>query len=435
MERSFAVKGTIAFTAQRDKFTIVENAYLVCQGQRVAGVYQTLPAACQKIPVLDMGARFVLPGTCDLHVHASQFAFQGMGQNIENGKWNTWFDRYAFPDESRFQNHAYAERTYTDFAKALLKTPTTRLCAYATTDRVATEILMHILAGYGFAGYVGKVNMDRNCGDGLLETTQETLEETRRWLDQGAVGGIEPIITPRYFPSCTTEALAGLGRLAEEYRTPVQSHLSEGLDEIEWVKALDPTLDCYIQAYDRAGLLSPVHPVIMAHCVFPTPEEFSLLRSRNVIVAHCPQSNLNSSGRAAPVIDYLDAGIAVGLGTDVGGGNTLHMFRTIFEAILASKVRWAYTTDHPEQISDRQVLTLPGAFYLATKGGGALWHTGSFEPGYCFDAVVLDDSRFCQRADRTPYERLERLITMSDDRDIVAKYINGSCVYMREGEK
>ena len=119
-------------------------------------------------------------------------------------------------------------------------------------------------------------------------------------------------------------------------------------------------------------------------------------------------------------------------GSDVGGGNTLNMFRTIFEAILASKVFWA-SKNSARNMDQRKVLSLPNAFYLATKGGGVLWKSGSFEPGYCFDAVILDDSRFCDGVQRTPYERIERLITRSDDRDICAKYIDGVCVY-KKGE-
>ena len=178
-ERSFAIKGTLVFTAQRDQFTIMEDAYQVCEGKKVAGVYETLPDRYRQVDVLDMGGKFVIPGTCDIHVHASQASFQGIGQNIESGQWNTWFDRYAFPDESRFNDIAYAEQAYTRFAKSLLATPTTRLCAYATTSREATEILMRVLAKYGFAGYVGKVNMDRNSSPGLLETTRETIAQTR----------------------------------------------------------------------------------------------------------------------------------------------------------------------------------------------------------------------------------------------------------------
>lgn len=433
-ERSFAIKGTLVFTAQRDQFTIMEDAYLVCEGKKVAGAYDTLPDRYRQVDVLDMGGKFVIPGTCDIHVHASQASFQGIGQNIESGQWNTWFDRYAFPDESRFNDIAYAEQAYTRFAKSLLATPTTRLCAYATTSREATEILMKVLAKYGFAGYVGKVNMDRNSLPGLLETTRETIAQTRLWLEEtkDGIGAIYPILTPRYFPSCTESCLEQLGKLAEEYHVPVQSHLSEGLDEIDWVRELAPDLDFYAQAYDRAGLLGPQTQAVMAHCIFSSPEEVETLKRRNVIVAHCPQSNMNSCGCAAPIMDYLDAGIAVGLGTDVGGGNTLNMFRTIFEAILASKVFWA-SKNGARNMDQRKVLSLPNAFYLATKGGGALWKSGSFEPGYCFDAVILDDSRFCDGVQRTPYERMERLITRSDDRDICAKYIDGACVY-KKGE-
>ncbi len=94
-EQSFAIKGTLVFTAQQDQFTIMEDAYLVCEGKKVAGAYETLPDRYRQVDVLDMGGKFVIPGTCDIHVHASQASFQGIGQNIESGQWNTWFDRYA----------------------------------------------------------------------------------------------------------------------------------------------------------------------------------------------------------------------------------------------------------------------------------------------------------------------------------------------------
>ena len=433
MKKKFALKGILAFTKERNQFTIMENAYLVCDGSIVAGCYKELPAPYRNVPIFDTNGKIIIPGTCDIHLHASQFTFQGIGQNIENGEWNTWFDRYAFPDESRFNNLAYARHAYTQFAEALLRTPTTRFCAYATSNTESTELLMRILADYGFAGYVGKVNMDRNSSAGLLETTAETLCSTREWLERcrGGIGAIYPIITPRYFPSCTPESLQGLGALAREYNVPVQSHLSEGLDEIAWVKELDPTLEYYAQAYDRAGLLGPNPRSVMAHCVFSTAAERQKLKENHVLIAHCPQSNMNSSGQTAPILDYLEDGIEVGLGTDVGGGNTLHMFRTIFEAILASKVHWANQEGAGRPLESRRILTLPAAFYLATKGGGVLWHSGSFEPGYRFDAVILDDSRLQNDIPRTPYERLERLITRSDDREIVAKYINGTCVFQR----
>lgn len=434
MENLFAIRGTIAFTKERRQFCVRENAYLVCRETRVDGIYDRLPESYSGIRVEDMRGNIVIPGMCDIHVHAPQYLFQGIGQNIEGGNWDTWFEKYAFPDELRFRDPSFAEAAYTQFAEALLRTPTTRLCAYATTDKNSTERLMRILAGRGFSGYVGKVNMDRNCGEELLESTEETILETEKWLEEtrAGFGQIFPIITPRYFPSCTPQSLKSLGELAARYQVPVQSHLSEGLEEIEWVRRLDPSLAYYAQAYERAGLLGPEPRAVMAHCVFSKGAEFERLRENHVLVAHCPQSNLNSSGCAAPVMDFIRAGIEVGLGTDVGGGNTLNMFRTIFEAILASKVRWAANGGEHTDPQRHSVLSLPAAFYLATKGGGSLWHTGSFETGYCFDAVVLDDTRLSNSIQRTPYERLERLVTMADDREIVKKYINGMCVYQKD---
>lgn len=224
-------------------------------------------------------------------------------QNIESGQWNTWFDRYAFPDESGFNDIAYAEQAYTRFAKSLLATPTTRLCAYATTSREATEILMKVLKKYGFAGYVGKVNMDRNSSPGLLETTRETIAQTRLWLEEtkNGIGAIYPILTPRYFPSCTESCLQQLGQLAEEYHVPVQSHLSEGLDEIDWVRELAPDLDYYAQAYDRAGLLGSQTQAVMAHCIFSSPEEVETLKRRNVMVAFY----------SLPITDYAGGNFSI----------------------------------------------------------------------------------------------------------------------------
>ncbi len=426
---TYALKGTIAYTPEREHFLIRENTYLVCENGKVAGTYDKLPPHLAGIEVHDFGNAFIIPGMCDIHVHASQSPFQGIGQNIENGKWNTWFDRYAFPDEAKFRDPAYAKAAYTDFVKKLQTTPTTRVCAYATSDIEATHILMDILNEYGFAGYVGNVSMDRNCNPELLRSTEETLHETRIWLEKckNGVGAVYPIITPRYFPTCTEVSLAGLGKLAQEFQVPVQSHLSESRDEIAWVKSIDPTLAYYAQAYERHGLLNGIPCSIMAHCVFSSKAEQEALKRNHVLVAHCPQSNLNSSGMTAPVLQYLDEGIEVGLGTDVGGGNTLNLFKTIFEAVLSTKIDRA--NGMAEQ--KKRILSLPGAFYLATKGGGILWKSGSFEKDYCFDAVVIDDSRIKDRNQRTVYERLERIISLSDDRDIVRKYINGREVYRK----
>ena len=131
------------------------------------------------------------------------------------------------------------------------------------------------------------------------------------------------MITPRYTPTCTDKCMEGLGALSEKYQVPVQSHLSEGLDEIEWVKELKPGLSCYGEAYDMYGMLGSKQHTVMAHVVHPNAAEYELLKHRNVLVAHCPQSNTNAAGGVAPILDMVRDGIQVGLGTDMAGGYTL----------------------------------------------------------------------------------------------------------------
>ncbi|MBR5871106.1 MAG: amidohydrolase family protein [Clostridia bacterium] len=432
--RISALKGTLVFTPSFHEFVFLEDHYLVYRDHRIIGAYAELPSEYADIPVEDWTGHIIIPGMCDMHIHAPQYAFRGLGQNIEGGRWDTWFERYAFPDESRYADEEYAYRAYGRLVQDLITSPTTRFCMYSSLHRRGTEILMELLHKAGFAGYVGKVNMDRNSAPGLEETTQESIAETDLWLEHcadGRFGDVQPMLTPRYTPSCTDELMAALGRIAKERGLPVQTHLSEGLDEIEWVKQLKPDIDFYAQAYDMYDLFGTVTPTVLAHCIFPTEEEFDLMRKRNVWVAHCPNGNLNSCGTAAPILDYVNAGIHVGIGTDSAGGVTLNMLRMTYEAMMTSKVRWAYV-ERKTPFDQKNVLTLANAFYLATKGGGSLWgNVGSFEEGYCLDAVVLDDSRIKDFIPRSTYERVERLISIGDDREIAAKYINGKLVYRK----
>lgn len=433
-QQPFALKGAIIHTPTFDRFEYYTDAYLLCQNQKVLGIYEELPEQYQGIQVIDHTGNLIIPGMCDLHQHAPQYPFRGLGQNIEKPDWDSWFDLYAFPEESRYQDLSYAKKAYTKLVNDLLRTATTRVCTFATIHRPATELLMELLHQSGLCAYVGKVNMDRNSAPGLLETTEETLAETRLWLENCAdkYPNVKPIVTPRYTPSCTDAAMEGLSALMNEFQVPVQSHLSEGPDEITWVHQLMPDIDFYGQAYDRFGMMGTTQPSLMAHCVFSKEEEIDMLCRNQVMIAHCPDANLNYSGTAAPILKYVRRGGRVGLGSDVAGGRTLNLFRIILEAIIASKVHWSYCERTGAPDEKRDVLTLANAFYLATKGGGAFWgKVGSFEPGYAFDAVVLDDSRITDFNERSVYERLERMINIGDDRETKEKYVNGRCVYRK----
>jgi len=143
-----------------------------------------------------------------------------------------------------------------------------------------------------------------------------------------------------------------------------------------------------------------------------------LMRQNDILVAHCPTSNFNLSSGMAPIRAFLDAGIRVGLGSDISGGHTLSIFRTMVYAIQASKMHYQRDRSHP-------FLTLSEAFWLATKSGGSVFgRVGSFEPGYEFDALVIDDSDL-NHDDYPLLQRLERFIYLGDDRHIVHRFCRG----------
>ncbi|MEG0110454.1 MAG: amidohydrolase family protein, partial [Oscillospiraceae bacterium] len=157
-----------------------------------------------------------------------------------------------------------------------------------------------------------------------------------------------------------------------------------------------------------------------AHCVHSTADEIELMRKNGVFVAHCPQSNTNLSSGIAPVREYLEKGVKVGLGSDVAGGANISILRAMADAIQVSKLRWRLVDE------GRKPLTLAEALYIATKGGGEFFgKVGSFEKGYAMDAVVLSEELLPHPQEMSICDRLERIIYMSDDRTISAKYKDG----------
>jgi guanine deaminase len=335
-----------------------------------------------------------------------------------------WLNTVTFPEEARYADPAYAQKAYSIFVEDLRKSATTRAAVFATLHVDATILLMNLLEASGLHTFVGKVNMDRNGSPALQEASaRQSAGDTIRWLEQisGNYRNTRPILTPRFIPSCSDELMCLLSEIQKEYALPVQSHLSENQGEITWVQELCPASRFYGDAYNRFGLFGGEGcPTIMAHGVYSSEEELALMKKQGVFLAHCPQSNTNLSSGIAPVRQYLDAGISVGLGTDLAAGSSISMLRTMADAIQVSKLRW--------RLKDAQLkpLTLDEVFYMATLGGGAFFgRVGSFEKGYEFDAVILDDGNLPCPRPLSSRERLERLIYLSDDRNITGKYVSG----------
>ena len=416
----FILKGNIVYSKNQKEFSICENGYVVCKDGIVEGVYKTLPFKFGGNPIRDYKDALIIPGFTDLHVHAPQYSYRGLGMDMELLEW---LETNTFPEESKFCDLDYAEKSYRIFVKNMQKSATTRACVFATLHRPATVLLMDMLEQSGLSTFVGKVNMDRNAPDYLVEETKKSTEETLKWIEetiQKNYSRTYPILTPRFIPTCTDEVMKEIKKLQKRYELPLQSHLSENFGEIAWVKELCPWSEFYGDVYDTFGLFGKDTRTIMAHCVHSDEREISRMKENGVFIAHCPESNMNVSSGIAPIRKFLEEGLHVGLGSDVAGGSTENMFRAMAHAVQASKLRWRICDDSLEALTSEEV------FFMATKGGGEFFgKVGSFEPGYEFDAVVLDDSRLAHPQELDIRSRLERMIYLADEREVVGKYVKG----------
>lgn len=420
MQKNFVVKGNIIYSKNPSDLAIHENAFLVCAEGLTAGIFPELPEEYASFPLYDYGKCLIIPGLVDLHVHAPQYTYRGLGMDKE---LLDWLQTYAFPEESRYEDPDYAERAYRIFVEKMRTNATTRACIFATAHVPATLLLMEMLEKSGLITYVGKVSMDRNAPAPLCEESPAVAAAAvEKWLKTSLkkYKNTKPMLTPRFIPSCTDDLLTSLGRFQKKYHVPVQSHLSENLSEIAWVRELCPYSSDYGEAYEHFGLFGGNAPTVMAHGVWPGKREFARIKERGVYIAHCPQSNTNIASGIAPVRQYLDAGIHIGLGSDVAGGSSDSIFRAMVDAIQVSKLRWRLITQ------DDAPITLDEAFYMATAGGGEFFgKVGKFEEGYEFDAVVLDDENLPTPREFSTHERLERIVYLGDDRNIAAKFVAG----------
>ena len=290
------------------------------------------------------------------------------------------------------------------------------------------NILMEELEKAGVTGYVGKVNMDRNAAPGLLEeTTEESRRETLRWLDACQdFRLVKPMLTPRFTPSCTDELMAFLGKLAAERDLPVQSHLSENQAEMAWVRQLHPGCQQYWETYAKYGLWTS--RTVMAHCVWSDARERQAMRDAGVTAVHCADSNQNICSGVAPVRAMLNEGVKVALGSDIAGGDHLHMFDVVAASIRASKAR--RVLDNWET----DFLTVPEGWYLATSAGAAYFaEQPGFAPGNHLHALVLADDDLPQPHPMTPQERLERAVYLRQGGAIRAVWSEGRKVFSAEG--
>ncbi|HHV25870.1 MAG TPA: guanine deaminase [Tissierellia bacterium] len=411
-------KSNIIFTSTKEAFDIYKNSYIAVENGKVTGIYEKIDKDLEKIPIFDYTDKLIIPGFVDLHFHAPQLPNRGLGLDKE---LLPWLEEYTFPEEGKYNDIEYAEKVYKKLIHELWKVGTTRVSLFSSIHKESTELLFDLFIKSGLGAYIGKVNMNRNTPNYILENTETSIKETEEiileYRDKSDI--VKPIITPRFVPTCTSELLKGLGDLAVKYNIPVQSHLSENINEIKWVKELEPEFKDYASVYNKFSLFGQTK-TIMAHCIYSTDEEIELMAKNKVYAAHCPNSNYNLSSGIMPVRKFLNADVPLGLGTDISAGHETSIQKVMVSAIQASKIKWLETNKKYKPISTSE------AFYLGTKGGGSFFgKVGSFENGYDFDALVIDDSNLGDINNLTLEERIQRFIYIGDDRNIIERYVQG----------
>ena len=414
------LKGNIVSAPALGELDITEQGYLVAEDGVITGVFPELPPQYRNAVVEDWGDCLILQSLADLHVHGPHYAMMAMGMDLP---LLDWLNAYAFPTEARYADPGFAREVYSRLARDLVAGGTTRVCMFSSLHREATLILMEELEKAGVVGYVGKVNMDRNNAPCLRETTEESEQETLRWLEEcGRFQNIRPMLTPRFTPSCTDELMAFLGKLAAERDLPIQSHLSENHAEMELVGRLHPDCAQYWETYAKFGLWND--RTLMAHCVHSDARERQAMRDAGVTAVHCANSNNSICSGVAPVRVMLDEGVKVALGSDVAGGSSISMFDAVADAIRASKDR---------RIMDgwqTYFLTVAEGWYLGTSAGAAFFGDApGFAAGNPLHALVLDDGQLLQPHSLTARERFERCVYLRQPGAIRAVWSAGKKVY------
>jgi guanine deaminase len=338
----------------------------------------------------------LLPGFVDCHVHAPQFPQLGLALDVP---LETWLTRYTFPLEARYSDRDFAAEAYGQLVDDLLAGGTTTALYFATIHQQATRLLVDLCLAKGQRALVGKVAMDHpSCPDyyrdadaeAAVAGTRALIDYVRAHPDNGEAL-VLPVITPRFIPACSDEALAGLGMLAGQTGAHVHTHCSES----DWAHGhvLERHGISDAESLDRFGLLG--RRSVLAHANFLSASDMDLLAERGAGVAHCALSNAYFANAVFPLREALARGVHVGLGTDISGGPSASMLDAQRMSVAASRmledgVDPALPRDGRGRPDSR--IDIATAFHLATAGGAQALDlpVGSFARGKLFDAIAID---------------------------------------------
>ena len=384
---------------------------------RATGPADALRRAHPAARVTDCGEALLSAGFVDAHIHYPQTAIiASWGKRLID-----WLNGYTFPEEMRFGDPDHAARAADTCLDLMLAQGTTTACSYATIHPESVDAFMAAAQRRGMRVLAGKTCMDRNAPDGLRDTAQSAHDDSRALIGRWhGVGRLSVVITPRFAPTSTRQQLEALGALWAEFpHLLMQTHLSEQTEEIAWVRALFPEARDYLDVYEMHGLLG--RGAVFGHCIHLTARERARLLEAGAALVHCPTSNSFIGSGLFDLAGLKAEGQRVGLATDIGGGSSFSMLRTMAAAYEIAQLRGAAI--HPAQL-----------WWLATAGSAAALglgdRIGNLVPGREADIVAVDlasTPAIAQRHARASdiWEALFPTIMMGDDRAIRQVWVAG----------
>lgn len=402
-----------------DHWLFIESGHIV-NAQPASSVDSGPDASWQRI---DHRGRLILPGFIDTHVHSPQLDVIAS----HGGALLAWLERYTFPAERRYADPAVAEAGAVRFIDALHAHGTTAAVVFPTVHKVSADALFGAAQRRGMRLISGKVLMDCNAPDGLRDDVEQAerdcIDLIERWHGRDRLACA---VTVRFAGTSTREQLAMAGRLCAEHDgVYLQTHVAENTDEVRWIAGLFPEARSYLDVYERHGLLHPRS--VLAHGIWLDDRDRALLHERGAQIAFCPSSNLFLGSGLFDWQAAAEAGVAVSMASDVGGGTSLCMLRTLADAYKVQSLRGLRPTAWK-------------LLHTATRGAaqalGLDAEIGSLETGRIADLTVWDWAVGAVATHRDGlardlHERVFAWMTLGDERNLVATCVAGESVYER----
>lgn len=408
-----------------------EDGLLVVEDGKIKAVgdYSELIGDYKGSKITVYNGKLLMPGFIDTHIHFPQTEMiASYGAELLD-----WLNTYTFPTEQKFEDKEYAVKISKEFLRQLLLQGTTTALVFGSVHKASVEAFFEEAQKQSLRMIAGKVMMDRNAPEYLLDTPESSYADSKALIEKWhGKGRLLYAVTPRFAPTSSKEQLAKAKQLLEEYPDVyLHTHLSENKEELAWVSELFPEADNYLDVYDRAGLLHSKS--VFAHSIYLSESEWGTLHHHDCSVAFCPTSNLFLGSGLFNIQAAERHKVRVGMGTDVGAGTSFSILETLQEAYKVNQLRKAF----PEEGYEQEPLSSLKAFYLATLGGAKALHLdsviGNFEEGKEADFVVLDLAssellKFRLAQCKTLEEKLFVIQMLANDRIITQTYILGQPV-------